>query len=128
MYLIDYGTLLVVIDVVKTLLNTGFNVKAADCDGNTPLHLAVTLMHEINEIHLFTNLSDVLLDGGARQDFVNHHGKTAMDLAEADEARSVLWDKRKLELKCISARAVKRFGLSYSGVVPKILEKVTSMY
>ena len=107
--------------------NTEFNVNAGDCDGNTPFHLAVTsmhkVMHKVNEIYLFTNLLEVLLDGGAHQHFVYQHGKTAMDLAKTDEARSILWDKRKLKLKCISARAVKRFGLPYLGVVPKILEK-----
>ena len=122
------SSLLVSIDVVKILLNTGFNVNAADFDGNTPLHLAVCLQPHINEIHIFTNLLEILLDGGAHQDFVNHDGKTAMDLAKTDEARSILWDKRKLKLKCISARAVKRFGLSYLGVVPKILEKFISMH
>ena len=122
------SSLLLSTDVVKILLNTGFNVNATDCDGNTPLHLAVTLMHKVNEINLFTNLLEVLLDGGAHQDFVNHDGKTAMDLAKTDESRSILWDKRKLKLKCISARAVKRFGLPYLGVVPKILEKFISMH
>ena len=132
MHLCNYGTPLVLIDVVKTLLNTEFNVTAADCDGNTPLHLAVTLMHKampkVNEIYPFTNLLEVLLDGGAHQHFVYHHGKTAMDLATTDEACSILWDKRKLELKCICTRAVKRLGLSYSGVVPKIPEKFISMH
>ena len=85
-------------------------------------------MHKVNEIYLFTNLLEVLLDGGAHQHFVYQHGKTAMDLAKTDEARSILWDKRKLKLKCISARAVKRFGLPYLGVVPKILEKFISMH
>ena len=113
--------------------NTEFNVNAADCDGNTPFHLAVTsihkAMHKVNEIYLFMNLLEVLLDGSAHQHFVYHHGKTAMDLAKTDEACSILWDKRKLKLKCIiSARAVKRFGLPYLGVVPKILEKLISMH
>ena len=76
MHLCNYGTPLVLIDVVKTLLNTEFNVTAADCDGNTPLHLAVTLMHKVmpkvNEIYPFTNLLEVLLDGGAHQHFVYH--------------------------------------------------------
>ena len=112
--------------------NTKFNVNAGDCDGNTPFHLAVTsmhkAMHKVNEIYLFTNLLEVSLDGGAHQRFVYQHGKTAMDLAKADEVRSFLQEKRKLELKCISARAVKRFELPYLGVVPKILEKFISMH
>ena len=122
------SSLLVSIDVVKILLNTGFNVNATDFNGNTPLHLAVCLQPQINEIHIFRNLLEILLDGGAHQDFVNHDGETAMDLAKTDEARSILWDKRKLKLKCISARAVKRFGLPYLGIVPKILEKFISMH
>ena len=85
-------------------------------------------MHKVNETYLFTNFLEVLLDGGVHQHFVNHHGKTAMDLAKTDEACNILWDKRKLELKCICARAVKRLGLSYSGVVPKIVEKFISMH
>lgn len=51
-----------------------------------------------------------------------------MDLGKTDEARSILWDQRKLKLKCLSARAVKRFGPSYLGVVPKMLEKFISMH
>ena len=110
--------------LVKNLLHAGLNVNATDHQGNTPLHVAVLLNPCYDMIHLVTNL----LNGGAHQDFVNHDGKTAMDLAKADEVRSFLQEKRKLELKCISARAVKRFELPYLGVVPKILEKFISMH
>lgn len=105
--------------LVKNLLHGGLNVNATDHQGNTPLHVAV-----------LSNpcLCEILLNGGAHQDFVNHDGKTAMDLAKTDEVRSFLQEKRKLELKCISARAVKRFELPYLGVVPKILEKFISMH
>ena len=112
MHLCNYETLLVLIDAVKTLFRI----------------LNSMLMQGIVMEILFTNLLEVLLDGGAHQHFVYQHGKTAMDLAKTDEARSILWDKRKLKLKCISARAVKRFGLPYLGVVPKILEKFISMH
>ena len=109
--------------LVKNLLHGGLNVNATDHQGNTPLHVAVLLNPCHDMIHLVTNLCEILLNGGAHQDFVNHDGKTAMDLAKTDEVRSFLQEKRKLELKCISARAVKRFELPYLGVVPKILEK-----
>ena len=114
--------------LVKNLLHGGLNVNATDHQGNTPLHVAVLLNPCYDMIHLVTNLCEILLNGGAHQDFVNHDGKTAMDLAKADEVRSFLQEKRKLELKCISARAVKRFELPYLGVVPKILEKFISMH
>ena len=114
--------------LVKNLLHGGLNVNATDHQGNTPLHVSVLLNPCHDMIHFVTNLCEILLNGGAHQDFVNHEGKTAMDLAKTDEVRSFLQEKRKLELKCISARAVKRFELPYLGVVPQILEKFISMH
>ena len=115
--------------MVKNLLHGGLNVNATDHQGNTPLHVAILSNYpDYDMIHFVTNLLEILLDGGAHQDFVNHDDKTAIDFPQFDEARSFLHEKRKLELKCISARAVKRFGLSYVGVVPKILEKFISMH
>ena len=95
-------------DSVKWLLKAGFNVHAFDEDGNTPLHRAASLEPGDDLIHLLTEIMKALLDGGAHHDFVNHYGKTPMDMAKTDEARMILSEeKSKLELKCISARAVK---------------------
>ena len=116
-------------DSVKWLLKAGFNVHAIDKDGNTPLHRAASLEPRDDLIHLLTEIMKALLDGGAHHDFVNHYGKTPMDMAKTDEARMILSEeKSKLELKCISARAVKKFGIPYLGEVPKRLEKYISMH
>ena len=115
-------------DTVKLLLKAGFNIHTIDKDGNTPLHRAASLEPRDDLIHLLTEIMKVLVDGGAHHDFVNHYGKTPMDMAKTDEARMILSERRKLELKCISARAVKKFGIPYLGVVPKILEKYISMH
>ena len=119
-----------VFDALKLLLEAGgCDVNAVNNKGNTPLHLAVTLEPSNEWVHIFTNMSKVLFDGGAHHDFVNNDGKTPMAIAQTDEARMILSsEKRKLELKCISARAVKKFGIPYSGVVPKTLEKYISMH
>ena len=113
---------------MKLLLNAGFNVNAINGNGDTALHIVATLKPSDDEIHLLTDMLQVLFDGGAHQDFVNNDGKTPMDVAGTDEARMILSERRKLELKCISARAVKRFGIPYLGLVPKILEKYISMH
>ena len=118
-----------VLDALKLLLEAGCDVNAVNNEGNTPLHLAVTLKPSNERVHIFTNMLKVLFDGGAHHDFVNNDGKTPMDMAQTDEARMILSsEKRKLELKCISAGAVKKFGIPYSGVVPKTLEKYISMH
>ena len=113
---------------VKLLLNAGFNVNAINGNGDTVLHIVATLKPSDDKIHLLTDMLQVLFDGGAHHDFVNSDGKRPMDMAGTDEARMILSERRKLELKCISARAVKRFGIPYLGLVPKILEKYISMH
>ena len=116
-------------DTVKLLLNAGFNVNATDWDGNTPLHRAASLEPGDDLIHQVPEIMKALFYGGAHHDFVNNDGKTPMDMAKTDEARMILSEeKSKLELKCISARAVKKFGIPYLGEVPKRLEKYISMH
>ena len=115
-------------DTVKLLLNAGFNVNATDWDGNTPLHRAASLEPGDDLIHQVPEIMNALFYGGAHHDFVNNDGKTPMDMAKTDEARMILSERRKLELKCISAKAVKKFGIPYLGVVPKTLEKYISMH
>jgi len=75
-----------------------------------------------------TDTLEVLLDGGAHHDFVNNNGKTAMDMAQTDEDRWILTGRKTVELKCLAAKTVKRFGLPYVGVVPKTLENFTSIH
>ena len=115
-------------DTVKLLLNAGFNVNAIDCRGDTPLHRAAGLEPGDDLIHQVHEIMNALFYGGAHHDFVNNDGKTPMDMAKTDEARMILSERRKLELECISARAVKKFGIPYLGVVPKTLEKYISMH
>ena len=119
-------------DTVKLLLNAGFNVhvNAIDCDGDTPLHRIASLEPGDDLIHQVPEIMNALFYGGAHHDFVNNDGKTPMDMAKTDEARMILSaaERRKLELKCISARAVKKFGIPYLGEVPKTLEKYISMH
>ena len=116
------------LQAVNLLLNEGFNVNVVNNKGNSPLHIAVTLEPRNDKIYLLTEILWLLFYGGAHHDFVNNDGKTPMDMAKTDEARMILSERRKLELKCISARAVKKFGIPYLGVVPKILENYISRH
>ena len=86
-----------VLDALKLLLEAGCDVNAVNNEGNTPLHLAVTLKPSNERVHIFTNMLKVLFDGGAHHDFVNNDGKTPMAIAQTDEARMIL-----SSLKCHS--------------------------
>ena len=115
---------------VNLLLNEGFNnyFIVINNEGNTPLHIAVMLEPRNDKLYLVTEILQLLFYGGAHHDFVNNDGKTPMDMAKTDEACMILSERRKLELKCISAKAVKKFGIPYLGVVPKILENYISRH
>ena len=126
-----YGFPIPCVKTVELLLNAGFNVNAINSYGNTPLHRAATFNPgDWKKYHLITDMLQVLLDGGAHHDFTNNDGNTAMDVAINVRAYNFLSYTcgKKLELKCISARAVKKFGLPYLGEVPKTLEKYISMH
>ena len=116
------------LDAVKLLLSAGFNVNAKNKKGNTPLHIAANFKPRSGKICLVAEILQVLIDGGAHHDFVNNDSKTPVDMAKTDEARMTLSESRNLELQCISARAVRKFGIPYLGVVPKTLGKYINMH
>ena len=116
------------VETMKLIINAGGYVNAVNNEGNTPLHLAVTYKPSNGGLQVLRDVLETLLDGGAHEDLVNNDRKSAMDIAETDEARRILSEKSRLELKCIAARAVRRFGLSYCGLVPKTVEKFISLH
>ena len=116
---------------VQLLLDAGFNVNALNNNGDTPLHRAAMFNpYYWFEYHRITKMLEVLLLGGAHLDYTNKDGLTAMDKSMNVRAKDFLSYEynRTLCLKCVSARAVKKYGLPYFGEVPKILEKFISMH
>jgi len=113
---------------MKLIMHAGCNVNAINTKGNSPLHLAVTFKPSTENLQLLMDVLEILLDGGIHEDLVNSEGKTALDIAETDEARRILSVKSRLRLKCIAAIAVRKSGLSYFGTVPKTLERFISTH
>ncbi|XP_029197589.2 protein fem-1 homolog B-like [Acropora millepora] len=116
------------VEIMKLIMHAGCNVNAINTKGNSPLHLAVTFKPSNEDLQLLRDVLETLFDGGVHEDLVNSEGKTAMDIAETDEARRILSVKRRLRLKCIAARAVRKFGLCYVGIVPETLERFISSH
>lgn len=67
------------LDLVKILLQRGANIHAQNCDGRTPLHLAI-LHHELPIISF-------LLDSGADLNAEDNTGKTPLAYAQETKAQ-----------------------------------------
>ena len=111
------------VQTMKLIMHAGCNVNAINTKGNSPLHLAVTFKPTSKDLQLLSDVLETLFDGGIHEDLVNSQGKTAMDIAQTDKARRILSVKRRLRLKCIVAKAVRKFGFHHEreGLSQKIV-------
>jgi len=82
------------VETIKLIMHAGCNVNAINSKGNSPLHLAVAFKPDSKDLQLLRDVLETLLDGGIHEDLVNGEGKTAMDIAETDEARRILSVRR----------------------------------
>ncbi|XP_058796815.1 protein fem-1 homolog B-like isoform X2 [Phymastichus coffea] len=112
----------------KLLIQCGANVNAMDNERNTPLHIIVQYEKPISD---FLTLHSIILDlveAGAHMDIVNSQGKTPFNAATTGVAEIILRTQTKLSLKCMAAKAVKAYNLSYSGNVPRSLESFIELH
>ena len=103
--------------VVKSLLAAEAYVNSMDAGGNTPLHIAVFKEPETSSRRdLWLEVINLLLQYGAHVDFANYRGETASELLppSVDVFKHV-------SLKCLAARALRTYHVTYRGIVPTTL-------
>ncbi|XP_063221513.1 protein fem-1 homolog B [Bacillus rossius redtenbacheri] len=112
----------------KLLIQCGADVNAMDNNRNTPLHFIVSYQKPISD---FLTLHSIILDlteAGAHIDTVNVNGETPFDAATTGVAEIILRTQAKLCLKCMAAKAVKTYRLTYQGQVPRSLESFIELH
>jgi len=112
----------------KVLLEVGGDAKAADADFNTPLHVIVGYRKIVSDFQTLHTIVALLVGAGAHCDVVNAQGQTPMAKAATGVVQIILKIHDKINLKCLSARAVKRHRLQYKNQVPKDLEAFVDMH
>ncbi|XP_053596423.1 protein fem-1 homolog B-like isoform X1 [Microplitis demolitor] len=112
----------------KLLIECGADVNAMDNDRNTPLHVIVAYEKPISDFLTLHGIVVELINAGAHVDTVNSEGKTPYDAATTGVAEIVLRSQTQLSLKCMAAKAVKTYGLSYTGYVPRSLESFIELH
>ena len=98
-------------------------VNVANNNGDTTLHLTTRFKSEVEQVTILIDMLQVLHDKGAHHDYVNNEGKTPIDEVETQVAKRFLSEPSSIKLQCIAAIAVKRFGLPYYNMVPKVVEE-----
>ncbi|KAK0096358.1 hypothetical protein PV326_005706 [Microctonus aethiopoides] len=112
----------------RLLIQCGADVNAMDNERNTPLHMIVTYQKPISDFMTLHGIILELINGGAHVDTVNSKGETPYDAATTGVAEIILRAQTKLSLKCMAAKAVKTYGLSYTGNVPRSLESFIELH
>ncbi|XP_033211455.1 protein fem-1 homolog B isoform X2 [Belonocnema kinseyi] len=112
----------------KLLVQCGADVNAMDNERNTPLHVIVSYEKPISDFMTLHAIIMGLIEAGAHMDTVNSQGKTPYEAATTGVAEIILRTQTKLSLKCMAAKAVKTYNLSYCGSVPQSLESFIELH
>lgn len=115
-------------ETTKLLIQCGADVNAMDGERNTPLHIIVHYHKPISDFATLHSIIVCLTEAGAHIDSVNIRGETPLDSASTGVAEIILKAQAKLSLKCIAAKAVKYFNLTYQGQVPHALESFIELH
>ncbi|XP_076177028.1 protein fem-1 homolog B isoform X2 [Ptiloglossa arizonensis] len=112
----------------KLLVRCGADVNAMDNERNTPLHVIVSCRKLISDFETLYSIIMELIEAGAHMDTVNSRGKTPYYAATTGEAEVILRSQTKLSLKCMAAKAIKTYNLSYCEQVPRSLESFIELH
>ncbi len=108
-------------NTAKLLIQCGSDVNATDENRNTPLHIIVAYQKPISDFLTLHAITTNLIESGAHIDSVNSKDETPLNSATTGVAEILLKTQMKLSLKCMSAKAVKKYGISYEKQVPHSL-------
>ncbi|XP_013788566.1 protein fem-1 homolog B-like [Limulus polyphemus] len=112
----------------KLLIQCGADVNAMDKERNTPLHIIVGYQNPITDFLTFHSIITALIEACAHMDAMNNSGETPFDAATTGVAEVILRTQAKLSLKCMAAKAVKKFNLNYEQHVPHTLLSFIEMH
>ncbi|XP_033346613.1 protein fem-1 homolog B [Bombus vosnesenskii] len=112
----------------KLLICCGADVNAMDNERNTPLHIIVSYREPVSDFMTLHSIIMDLIEAGAHMDTVNSNGKTPYDAVATGVAEIILRTQTKLSLKCMAAKVVNAYNLSYYGNVPRSLESFIELH
>ena len=100
----------------KLLIQCGSDVNAVDEHLNSPLHLIVAYQKPISDFLTLHSITTSLIESGAHMDAVNDKNETPLQSATTGVAEILVKTQTKISLKCLSAKAIKKYKISYGGL------------
>ena len=92
------------ISVIDVLLKCGFDPNAQDCDGKTPVHLAIEPGNKTKPESI-VEVVNRLLSGGAHVDYADNDGNSLLDLLDSELIKKINFVKYQC-LQCLCARVL----------------------
>lgn len=115
-------------NTTKLLIQAGADPQAMDNARNTPLHIIVSYQKIVADFLTLHAIIMALLEAGAHIDCVNTSGQTPLNAATTGVAEIILKSQTKMCLKCLAAKSIRKYNLTYQGQVPKALESFIEMH
>jgi len=115
-------------NTTKLLIQAGADPQATDNARNTPLHIIVSYQKIVSDFLTLHAIIMALLEAGAHIDCVNSSGQTPLNAATTGVAEIILKSQTKMCLKCLAAKSIRKYNLTYQGQVPKALESFIQMH
>ena len=116
------------VDLVRLFLECGADPDAIDNEGQTPLHIIVKYNKPISDFMTLHSIIVLLSEEGCHIDRVDTRGLTAIEASTTGVAEIILKAQQHVNLKCISAKAIRKYRLAYKGAVPVSLEGFIEMH
>ncbi|KAK9498138.1 hypothetical protein O3M35_004016 [Rhynocoris fuscipes] len=105
----------------KLLIKCGADVNDLDINRNSPLHIIASYQKPIRNFVTLHTIITLLIEAGAHVDIVNTRGEIPTDTATTGITEIILRTQSKPSLKCLAARAINMYYISYKGQVPEAL-------
>ena len=112
----------------KTLIDCGASVNAMDKMKNTPLHVTVKAMNTASNTDILKDTLVCLIENGAHVDMCNAEGKTPMEVATSDYAKSIICRNDNTNLKCLASRVIRRHRVPYNTCIPSSLQEYVELH
>ena len=118
----------------QTLLACGAKVNAQDWKKNTPLHVIVESMNNVDSTYDMVKGGSLketfmcLVESGAHVDISNVDGRTPLDVATSVDTKAFIRKNANTNLKCLASRVLRKHRVPFKKYLPSSLQEYVELH